>query len=69
MDSWSWEKGWLQRIDDYNKEVEMKRESDQKEQVQYETKDNIRYWEKHFTGDESQKYFHHISKKVKDANG
>ena len=39
MDSWSWKSDWLQRVDDYNKEVEMKNAADEEERVMYETAD------------------------------
>ena len=69
MDSWSWKSDWLQRVDDYNNEVEAKREADEKERVMYETKDNVRYWQKHFDGDgETQRYIHGVSKKLKDVS-
>ena len=69
MDSWSWKSDWLQRVDDYNKEVEMKNAADEEERVMYETADTVRYWKKHFDGEEgTQSYVHSISKKVKDAS-
>ena len=46
----------------------MKRALEEKERIEYETKDNVRYWEKFFDGEEgTQSYIHSVSKKLKDV--
>ena len=69
MDTWHWEKDWVQKIDDYNKELEMKRALEEKERIEYETRDDVRYWEKFFDGEDgTQSYVHSVSKKLKDVS-
>jgi len=68
MDTWHWEKDWTKKIDDYNNEIEMKKAMDERERMENETADTIRYWRKHFDGEEgTQSYIHTVSKKLKDV--
>lgn len=44
MDSWRWKKGWLERMDVYNKEVEQKLHAGTEDTIMEITKDAKKIW-------------------------